>query len=124
MPVPLTYQLRVVLCGVSPLIWRPPLSWSLATVPSRPPRRPPAPARAPNIWSLLVSPAPGIHPDDCVLPAVGHPGCAVRADDTLWGADPGPRGTWRLSPVAGSSRPSWPERWAVYQAVRRAQGPR
>src|SRR5262245_14940824 len=34
---------------------------------------------------------------------------------TPWGAEPGPSGISRTSPVAGSSQPSPPEPWAVYQ---------
>jgi hypothetical protein len=37
---------------------------------------------------------------------------------TPWGADPSPSGISRLSPVAGSRRPSRPDPWAVYQTER------
>ena len=36
---------------------------------------------------------------------------------TPWGLDPGPRGMWRVAPVAGSRRPSAPAFWAVYQTL-------
>ena len=36
---------------------------------------------------------------------------------TPCGADPSPSLMWRVSPLAGSSRPNSPEPWAVYQTA-------